>query len=63
MGEVGGTAKIAPVVFVCAEGEDFFSVGSEAQVGIDDRKGAFFGEHREEARGNDLDAGEGESKR
>ena len=63
MGEVGGTAEVAPVVFVGAEGEDVFSFGSEAKVVVDDRRGAWFGEHREEAGGNDVDAGESQSKR
>lgn len=63
MREVGGTAKIAPVVFVGSEGEDFFSFGGDAKVGVDDRKGAFFAEHSEEARRNDVDAGEGERQR
>ena len=63
LGEVGGTAEVAPVVFVGAEGEYFFSSGGKAKVGVDDRKGAFFGEQREEARGNNVDAGESESKR
>ena len=58
MGEVRGTAEVAPVVFVGAEGEDFLSLSSKAKVGVDDRKGAFLGEHREKARGNDVDAGE-----
>ena len=62
-GEVGGTAEVAPVVFVGGEGEDFFSLAGKAKVGVDDRKGAFFGEQREEAWGNNVDAGESESKR
>lgn len=60
MGEVGGAAEVAPVVVVGAEGEDFFALGGEAEVGGDDGEGAFFGEHGEEAGGDDVDAGEGE---
>ena len=63
MGEVARTAKIAPVVFVGSEGEDFLSFAGEAKIGVDDREGAFFAEHSEEARGNDVDAGEGERQR
>src|SRR5204863_180788 len=60
LGEVGGAAEVAPIVLVGAEGEDFFALGGESKVGGDDREDAFFGEHGEEARGNDVDAGEGE---
>ena len=60
LGEVGGTAEIAPIVLVGAEGEDFFAMGGEADVGRDDGEDAFFGEQGEEARGDDVDAGEGE---
>ena len=38
-------------------------MGGEAEVGRDDGEGAFFGEKREEARGEDVDAGEGEGVR
>src|SRR5438477_11506894 len=60
LGEVGGAAEVAPIVLVGAEGEDFFALGGEAEVGRDDREDAFFGEHGEEARGDDVDAGESE---
>ena len=60
LGEVGGLAEVAPVVFVGAEGEDFFSLSSEAEIRVDDGEDAFFGEHREEAGGNHVDTGEGE---
>ena len=59
LGEVGGAAEVAPRVIVCAEGEDFFALGGEAKVGGDDGEDAFFGEHGEEAGGEDVDAGEG----
>jgi len=62
LGEIGGAAQVAPVVFVGAEGEDFFSLTGEAEVGVDDGEDAYFGEHGEQARGNDVDAGEGEGK-
>ena len=60
LGEVGGAAEVAPIVVVSAEGEDFLALGGEAEVGGDDREDAFFGEHGEEAGGDDVDAGEGE---
>ena len=36
LGEVGGTAEVAPVVLIGSEGEDFFSFGGEPKVGVDD---------------------------
>jgi hypothetical protein len=42
-----------------AEGQDFLALGGEAEVGVDDGEGAGFGEHGEEAGGEDVDAGEG----
>jgi hypothetical protein len=60
LGEVGGFAEVAPIIFIGAEGEDFFTVGGEAEVGGDDGEDAFFGDHREEAGGDDVDAGKGE---
>lgn len=54
--KVGGAAEVAPVVFVGAEGQDFFALGGEADVGVNDGKDALFGEHGEEARGEDVDA-------
>lgn len=63
MGEVGRTPEVAPVVLVGVESEDFFSFGGEPKVGVNDRKRAFFCEHREEAGGNEVDAGESQSKR
>ena len=62
LGEVGGAAQVAPIVLVGAEGEDFFALGGEAEIGRDDGEDAFFGEHREEAGRDDVDAGEGEGK-
>ena len=59
LGKVGGAAEVAPVVFVGAEGEDFFALGGKAEVGVDDGEDAFFGEQREEAGGDDVNAGEG----
>ncbi len=60
LGEVGGAAEVAPVVVVGAEGEDFFALGGETKIGVDDGEGAFFGEEREKAGRDDVDAGEGE---
>jgi len=50
LSEIGGAAEVAPVVLVGAEGEDFFALGGEAEVGRDDGEDAFFGEHGKEAR-------------
>jgi len=61
LGEVGGAAEVAPVVFVGAEGEDFFALGGEAEVGVDDGEDALFGKQGEKAWGDDVNAGEGES--
>ena len=36
LGEVGGAAEVAPVVFVGAEGEDFLALPSESTIGVDD---------------------------
>ena len=60
LGEVGGAAEVAPVVLVGTEGEDFFALGGEAEVGGDDGKDALFPEHGEETGGDEVDAGEGE---
>src|SRR2546430_13881848 len=57
LGEVGGAAEVAPIVLVGAEGEGFFALGGEAEGGRGDREDAFFGEHGEEARGDDVDGG------
>ena len=62
LGEVGGAAEVAPIVFVGAEGEDFFALSGEANVGVDDGEDSGFGEHGQEARGDDVDAGEGKGK-
>src|SRR5713226_9701907 len=61
LGEVGGAAEVAPVVFVGAEGEDFFALGGEAEIRVDDGEDALFRHHTKEARGNHVDAGKGES--
>jgi len=53
-------AEVAPVIFVGAEGDDFFSGGSEAQIRGDDREDAFFCDEVEQARGDDVDSAEGE---
>ena len=61
-GEVGGAAEVTPIVLAGAEGKDFFALGGEAEIGRDDGKDAFFGEHGEKAGGDDVDAREGEGK-
>jgi hypothetical protein len=43
-GQVGGFAEVPPVGVVVAEGYDFFALGGEAEIGIDDGEGAGFGE-------------------
>jgi len=60
LGEVGRAAEVAPVIGIGAEGEDGLAFGGEAEVGGDDGEDAFFGEHREEAGRDDVDAREGE---
>ncbi len=58
--QIFGAAEVAPIVVVGAEGEDVLSLSGEAQVGVDDGENALFGEHREKARRDDVDTGEGE---
>jgi hypothetical protein len=41
---LSGAAEVAPIVVVGAEGEDVFSLGREAQIGVDNGEDAFFGE-------------------
>src|SRR5215468_9582281 len=60
LGEVGGAAEVAPVVFISAKGEDFLALGGEAKVRVHDGEDALFGQQGEEARGDDVDVGEGE---
>ena len=52
-----GRAEIAPIIFIGAKGEDFFSLGSETQIGGDDGESALFSHHRKKARRNNVDAG------
>ena len=59
LSDVGGAAEVAPIVLVGTEGEDFFALRGEAEVGRDDGKDAFFGEHGKKAGRDDMDAGEG----
>jgi hypothetical protein len=47
LGEVGGAAEVAPVVFVGTEGEDFFALGGKAEIGVNDGEDAGFSELRE----------------
>ena len=53
-------AKIAPIIFIGAKGEDLFPLGRETQIGVNDRKGAFFVHLRKDTRRNDMDAGKGQ---
>ncbi len=57
LGEVGGAAEVAPVIFIGAKGEDLFSLSGEAEIGGNDREDAFCGEHSEKAGRDDVDAG------
>jgi hypothetical protein len=59
-GEVGGAAEVTPIVVVGTEGEDVSPLGREAKIGGDDREGAFFGDHGQEARRNDVNTAEGQ---
>ncbi len=45
--EIGGAAEVAPIIFIGAEGKDFFPLSSETQIGSDDGEDAFFGDHRQ----------------
>jgi len=60
LGEVGGAAKVAPVVFVGTKGEDFVALGGESDVRVNDGKDSGFGEEGEDARREDVDAGKSE---
>ncbi len=60
LGEVGGATEVAPIVVVGAEGKDFFALGGEAEVGVDDGEDALLGHHRQQARRDHVDAGKGE---
>src|SRR5258708_36043677 len=53
LGEVGGAAKLAPIVLVGAGSYVFFALGGEEGVGSDDGKQPFFGECRGRAGGED----------
>lgn len=55
-----GSAKVAPVIFVCAECDDFFSGGGQAKIRRDDGEDAVFGDEVEQARGDDVDPAKGE---
>lgn len=56
LGEIGRATEIAPIVFIGVEGEDVFTLGGEAQVGENDGEDTFFGEHRQQAGRDDVDA-------
>src|SRR5208282_2215234 len=55
-----GPTKIAPIIFVGAEGDNLFSPGSETQVGSDDGESGVFIHHLQKAGRNHLDAGKGQ---
>ena len=43
--QIVGSAQIAPIIFVGAEGEDVFALAGEAKIGGDDGEHTLFGEH------------------
>lgn len=55
--------EVPPLIFVGTKGEDFFAPSGEAQIRSDDGEHTFFGHQREEARRNDVDAGESQGPR
>ena len=58
--EVFRPAEIAPIGAIGAKGKNLFALFREAQIGVDDGKGAFFFKLREDARREDVNAGKGE---
>lgn len=62
-GKIAGAPEVAPVVFVGAEGKDLLALGRETEIGVDYGEGAVFVERGEQARGNNVDPGEGERRR
>jgi hypothetical protein len=60
LGEVFWAAEVTPVGVVGAEGLDFFALGGETEVSVDDGEDARFGDLGEEAGGDYVDAGEGD---
>ena len=57
LGQVRGLAEVAPVILVGPEGQDFFALGREPEISVNDGEHASLAEHREEAGRNDVDAG------
>src|ERR1700693_4011674 len=51
-------AKIAPIIFIGAKGENLFSLGRKAQIRVDDGESALFRHHRQKTRRNNVDARE-----
>jgi hypothetical protein len=37
-----GFAEVAPIIFIGAEGTDFFSLRGKSKIGVDDGEGAVF---------------------
>src|SRR5258708_30476349 len=48
-------AQIAPIIFVGTEPQDFLSLASQAQIGLDDRENPFFHHLRNEVGRNYVD--------
>lgn len=61
--EVGRAAQVAPVRIVGGKRDDILSPGRQIQISINDGEGAFFLHEGEEARRDDVDAGESEGLR
>src|ERR1700682_3957173 len=51
-----GPSEIPPIIIIGAKAEDFFSVSSQAQIGVDDGKNSVFTHHRKKARRNYVDS-------
>src|SRR5580700_1156514 len=53
-----GLAEVAPIIFVGAESADYFSRRGKTQIRGDDGERSVFGQHAEQTRRNNVDAGE-----
>src|SRR5579864_1706743 len=53
-------AEIAPVIFICTKGDNFFFLLCQPQIRRDDRENTIFGHRREQARRNHMHAAKGQ---
>src|ERR1700691_4971073 len=60
--EVLWLAKIAPIIFIGTEGEDFLLLGGEAQIGSNDGECAVLDHHGKETRRDYVYSGEGQGQ-